>query len=114
MDAEGICRRLNGIWLDPQFEFYCADHRGAGLKFSCGEEIPNRVPGGSNEVKHYRKSLHRGGRESLENISLVPQNQLDAWHLLFKDYDMDAICQIVNEVWLDYRYKFFCRVKGKK
>jgi len=111
MDAESICRRLNGVWIDPYFEYYCKNKKNEHAPIFCEQEIPNQVPRNSNEVKHYRKSVSRGGHENIENISFVTQNELNAWHTLFKDYDMDAICQIINDVWLDPRYQFFIRVR---
>ena len=60
-------------------------------------------------MKHYKRPLDNGGDESPKNVSIVTEEEYHAWYALFKGCDPEAICQIINSVFLDPRYKFHCQ-----
>ncbi len=61
-----------------------------------------------HQNQHHRRPRSKGGGSEPRNISIVKGKQHEAWHMLFSNYDPDVICQIINEVWLDPRFRFSC------
>lgn len=59
-----------------------------------------------NLTKHHRRPRSRGGDNSEKNISLVPCNQHEAYHLLFANYLPEKIAEILNDKWIDPDYMF--------
>lgn len=55
-------------------------------------------------TRHHRKPRSKGGKDYDSNISIVPSNKHEAWHLLFSNKDPIEIAQIINQVWLDKDY----------
>lgn len=51
--------------------------------------------------KHHRKPRSRGGTNESRNISLVPQHQHRAYHLLFRNMQPEEIAQLLNQKWID-------------
>lgn len=62
-------------------------------------------------TKHHRKPTSIGGENDKRNISYVPRNQHEAWHLIFTNLSATTICAIINEKWIDPDYEFICRKK---
>ncbi len=50
---------------------------------------------------HHRKPRSRDGTNDPRNISKVPRNKHEAWHLLFANHTPTMIVDIINEFWLD-------------
>ena len=63
--------------------------------------------------KHHRKPTSIGGTDDPHNISFVPYNQHNAWHLLFSNMTAQTICAIINEKWLNPEYEFVCRRRNE-
>ena len=63
-------------------------------------------------TKHHRRPRSKGGDGKPDNISEVTRTQHEAWHTLFDNFDPQKICQIINDVWIDKRYKFECKVNS--
>ena len=57
---------------------------------------------------HHRKPKGLGGKNNSENLIQVWTTQHRAWHTLFECNPADAICRIINAIWLDPDYKFVC------
>ena len=55
-------------------------------------------------TRHHRKPRSKGGKDCNRNISIVPSNKHEAWHLLFSNKEPHEIAKIINEVWLDPDY----------
>jgi hypothetical protein len=51
--------------------------------------------------KHHRKPRSLGGTNDPLNISVVPREKHEAWHLLFSNGTPDQIADIINQFWLD-------------
>jgi len=58
---------------------------------------------------HHRKPKSIGGGNTGENLSRVLVRHHVAWHVLFKNYEAEAIASIINDVWLDSDYEFIVR-----
>lgn len=54
--------------------------------------------------RHHRKPRSIGGTNDHENISIVPRNKHEAWHLLFANCTPDQIAEIISQFWLDPAY----------
>ena len=59
-------------------------------------------------TRHHLQCRSNGGGNGDSNISLVPKNQHSAFHLLFSNMLPPTICHILNDKFLDRRYKFIC------
>ena len=70
----------------------------------------------SNEriTKHHRLPRHKGGTNTPENISMLPENLHRAWHVLFKTYDAIKIAEVINKFYLDPAYTMVAHLKKKK
>lgn len=55
-------------------------------------------------TRHHRKPRSKGGKDCNRNISIVPSNKHEAWHLLFSNKEPYEIANIINQVWLDKDY----------
>ena len=62
----------------------------------------------AGESRHHRRPRSRGGTNHPDNISVVKQTDHDHCHALFSNHTPETICAIVNEKWLDKRYRFVC------
>ncbi len=60
------------------------------------------------KTKHHRRPRSKGGNGDPENISYIPDADHKAWHQLFVNYDPEKISQLINELYLDPRYRFVC------
>ena len=54
-----------------------------------------------HDTRHHRKCRSRGGSSDASNISIVPQNQHQAFHLLFQNHEAPEIASLLNRVWID-------------
>lgn len=54
--------------------------------------------------KHHRRPRSIGGTNDTRNISIVPRNKHESWHLLFANCTPAQIAEIINEFWLDPDY----------
>lgn len=54
--------------------------------------------------RHHRKPRSIGGTDDPENISIVPRNKHEAWHLLFSNFEPELIVEIINKFWIDPEY----------
>jgi hypothetical protein len=57
-------------------------------------------------TRHHRRPRSKRGTDHDSNISIVPSNKHEAWHLLFSNKEPHEIAKIINEVWLDPDYHF--------
>jgi hypothetical protein len=55
-------------------------------------------------TKHHRKPRSLGGTNSKANISIVPRNKHEAWHLLFSNLTPEQIAEVMNYFWVDPDY----------
>ena len=70
-----------------------------------------RLPQGTN--RHHRLPKSRGGRDSGQNISVVPVNQHQAWHTMFANMQAWEIADKINRVWLDPEYELVLVRRGE-
>lgn len=77
---------------------------------------PNRNPRerSRRDTAHHRKPRSLGGGNESENISFVPGNKHEAFHLLFANKTPYEIADILNAVWLDPAYELVCFPKRFK
>jgi len=54
--------------------------------------------------KHHRKCRSLGGLNEPRNISEVPRNKHEAYHLLFSNLTAPQIADVLNMFWLDPDY----------
>ncbi len=65
--------------------------------------------------RHHRRPESRGGDSTHNNISKVPENKHQAWHLLFNNHTPEVIAEFINKIWLDPAYKLVVvKVKRKE
>ena len=57
------------------------------------------------ESRHHRLAKSLGGTDDESNISIVTQQHHDCFHVLFSNYTVQTIANILNEKWIDPRYK---------
>lgn len=55
-------------------------------------------------TRHHRRPKSKGGANEGENISFVPEKLHNAWHLLFANYSVSKVAEIMNEHWVDPDY----------
>lgn len=60
----------------------------------------------AEESKHHRCPKSLRGRNEERNISIVPNNKHQAWHLLFANKTPREIVGVINETWGDPNWKF--------
>lgn len=60
------------------------------------------------ETKHHRRPRRLGGLTVPSNISHVSDKCHSAWHQLFNHMEAFDICDLINKIWLDPKYKFVC------
>ena len=65
-----------------------------------------------HDTRHHRKPTSLLGKTEQRNISVVPKNKHEAWHLLFSNNSPEEIASIINRVWLDPDYHFTCNRVG--
>jgi len=58
------------------------------------------------KTQHHRKPRALQGGNEKSNISLVPDKQHKAFHLLFGAGNPYFIAKRLNEIWIDPAYKF--------
>lgn len=57
-------------------------------------------------TRHHRKPRCCGGSDCEENISWVPSNQHEAYHILFgHGGDVNLTVKRLNELWIDPKYQ---------
>lgn len=72
----------------------------------------------SEHNRHHKLARSNGGNchvvNGHRNIVYVPVKKHRAFHTLFENLSAQAICQIINDTWLDPNYQFICvpRQKG--
>ena len=59
-------------------------------------------------TRHHLQCRSNGGGNKDINISMIPRNQHFAWHLLFSNMLPNTICHIINDKFLDGRWRFVC------
>ena len=59
-------------------------------------------------TRHHLQCRSNGGNNKDSNISMVPRNQHHFWHGLFSNMLPTTICHIINDKWLDNRWRFVC------
>ncbi len=79
MGAEDICTKINGFYPGCRFEFVCRSRR---KKLEPQDFIP--------------------GCE----CAATDHDEMEAWNVLFRNMDLEAIRQTINDVWLDPHYNF--------
>lgn len=57
------------------------------------------------ESRHHRLCRSLGGSDDESNISVVTQQHHTCYHILFSNYTVHTIASILNEKWIDPRYK---------
>lgn len=64
------------------------------------------------ESRHHKRCKSNGGGLRDDNghcnISIVKQVDHNAWHMMFSNLLPPTICEIINQKWLDARWKFIC------
>jgi hypothetical protein len=65
------------------------------------------------ENRHHLQPRSRGGDFILDekgrcNISVVRIVDHEHWHALFSNLMPQTICELINQKWLDRRFKFIC------
>lgn len=58
-----------------------------------------------NLTKHHRVPRSKGGDNSERNISFVPRNKHESYHLLFANHLPEEVAEILNKHWIDPDYK---------
>ena len=61
-----------------------------------------------DENRHHLQCRSNGGSNKDENISILPRNQHCAYHLLFSNMLPPTISHILNDKFLDRRWKMVC------
>lgn len=56
-------------------------------------------------TRHHRICKSNKGSDDASNISMVPLNKHQAFHLLFKNHPPKVIAQILSQVWIDPNYQ---------
>ena len=62
--------------------------------------------------KHHRKPKSLNGDSSSANISIVPEELHNAWHILFYNDSPEVIAARINNIWLDPEYEFVVQKKN--
>lgn len=57
------------------------------------------------ESRHHKLCRSLGGTNDESNISVVTQTHHNCYHILFSNYSVQTIASILNEKWIDPRYK---------
>jgi len=57
------------------------------------------------ESRHHKLARSLGGTDDESNISIVTKRHHDCFHILFSNYSVQTIANILNEKWIDPRYK---------
>ena len=60
------------------------------------------------QSRHHRQPRSKGGGNQDENISVVDSTQHQAWHILFSNLHPNTIADIINQKWIDPKYRFVC------
>lgn len=55
-------------------------------------------------TKHHRRPKSKGGKGTVDNISMVPNKLHEAYHTLFCNYSVQRQCQILNDHFIDPDY----------
>jgi len=55
-------------------------------------------------TRHHRKPRCSGGSNDRRNVSKVPLNRHEAYHLLFNEGDPQYIAKVLSETWIDPDY----------
>lgn len=55
-------------------------------------------------TRHHRRPKSKGGQHEGGNISHVPNKLHEAYHLLFANYSVTKIAEILNDHWIDPDY----------
>ena len=54
--------------------------------------------------RHHRLPRSKGGRNNPRNISYIPRDHHEAFHLLFKNWSAEQIAQRLNDWFIDPAY----------
>lgn len=76
--------------------------------------MAKRKKKGYGKHRHHRRCKSNGGGNHAGNISMVTPHHHRAWHLLFDTYSAHRIAQIINDIWLDTRYKLVVQPREDK
>jgi hypothetical protein len=63
----------------------------------------------NHESRHHRKPRSLGGGNDLRNTVIVSQEQHNAWHRLFQNWEPEDIAEVINDMWLDPDYRMEVR-----
>jgi hypothetical protein len=58
---------------------------------------------------HHRKPKSLGGRKEPRNITVLPLEKHNAWHLLFANFAPERIAEEINEKYLDPDFEVIVR-----
>jgi hypothetical protein len=59
-------------------------------------------------VRHHKQCRSNGGDNEKANISIVQEDHHRAWHTIFSNLLPPTISFIINDKWLDPRWKMLC------
>lgn len=65
-------------------------------------------------TRHHRVPRSKGGSDSDRNISLVPCNKHEAYHLLFANLPPEDVARILNAHWIDPDYELVVQKKDSR
>lgn len=63
------------------------------------------------QSRHHKRCVSNGGQlfeNGQCNISVVRKDDHAKWHDLFSNLLPPTICEVINQKWLDPRWKFVC------
>jgi hypothetical protein len=73
-----------------------------------GRKAYRRLRIRKGESRHHLRPRSRGGSDDLSNLSVVKQVDHDHFHAMFSNMLPPTICGLLNDKWLDPRWKFIC------
>jgi len=62
-------------------------------------------PNNKHLTKHHRVPRSKGGDNSERNLSFVPCNKHEAYHMLFANLPPEEVARILTQTWIDPDYK---------
>ena len=70
-----------------------------------GRKAYRRIQIRAGESRHHRLPRSRSGSSEDSNISVVKQDDHNHFHALFSNYSVHTIAAILNEKWIDPKYR---------
>ena len=62
-----------------------------------------------HDTRHHRRCRSNGGSNNESNISVVPKNKHEAFHLLFNNMEAPEIAATLNRIWIDPAWELYAR-----